>query len=126
MGLLSASARAARPYASITLRDFQKSLPNAASVRGIESDIDPRLILGLGAASTAPTGYATANALQQWQPHEMQAHREASFERRARLQTEALRARMMGITSRDVADPELAAELQALEQSGPPAHLGEY
>lgn len=42
---------------------MDKSLVNAASRRGVESDIGPRLILGGTAALMAPTGAATSAGL---------------------------------------------------------------
>lgn len=114
MGLLS---RAARQTGTITLADMDKSLVNAAARRGIESSIDPRMIMAGGTVGMAPAGAATAAALEAFQPYEAQAQREAFEQRRQRLLNTALQLRMRGVSSRDVGDnPDLQSALLMLEQ----------
>lgn len=117
MGVLSALGR-------ITLRDLDKGLINAASRRGIESSVDPRLVLGGGAAAMFPVGAASAAALQEYKPWEAQMQRENQFVQDASRKTDAIRAVLQGLRPEDVekSDPALASAMRGL--AGPPVWRG--
>lgn len=73
----------------VTLRDMRMGLLDAAPNR-IESDIDPRLILGGGAALVPPVGALTAIGLEEWKPWEEQFSRENAWLRDAERRTREL------------------------------------
>lgn len=114
MGLLSRVAQHGARRA-VTLADMDKSIVNAASRRGIESNVDPRLILGAGGVGAMTAAPATASALDAIRPYERAAQDERRLEQHAELMNQALRLRMMGYSSRDVQEPMLQAALAQLE-----------
>lgn len=113
MGLLSAAGRGARR--AVTLADMDKSLVNAASRRGLESDIDPRLILGGSALAMAPVGAGAALAVDARADQDNAEAAQRARVREQEMRNMALRLRMMGYSSRDVSDPHLAAAMAQTE-----------
>ena len=115
-----ARGNARLPFGEQTAPAMRQLLARERGSSFLESDIDPRLILGGGAAATIPVGAAAAAGLHAYEPWEEQFGRENSYYDGALTRNDAMRAAARGVRPEDVeeTDPELAEALRALDLEG--------